>query len=143
MSKKSKDKGFLIRFSHEDHGADHFEVLWDSFRALFPKHSKRFEQLKLCNRIGDKLEEISVPGASFDRDGVRELHPGDQELLLRDDEFSKLKQMIEDEDIGWPQAKGKKVQAAIELIRAQKEIEVESAPVEESIERAQVAEPNQ
>lgn len=114
-----------------------FSALWLAFRATFPAQAKGYEQLKLCNRLGEKLEAMSkaapaVPVPACAACG-RPAEPGDAServpvrstLLLPEMEHLKLLAMVKSEEIGWSFQGGRNVEALIAALEAAPEVEVE------------------
>lgn len=117
--------------------AEMFGFLWTAFRATYPRKAAGFEQMKLCNRLGDKLEAISkaqpvLPGAACGKCG-RPTEPGDEgwrvptkhTLLLEAMEHEKLVSMLKDEQIGWLHAAGHAVERLVVALEAAPTVDVE------------------
>lgn len=101
-----------------------FEILYAAVRAVFPKHAKGIAQLRLCNRIMEKLEEISIESPQDQDEFARTLLPGRQELLLIGQEYDKLKSMVTDDDIGWTWRLGLVVEETADWIEKVEEVDV-------------------
>ena len=103
-----------------------FELMWTAFRLTFGRKSAGYEQLKLCNRLGEKLEAISKPmpvkeiplcetcgrPSSPSDDTARELVR--VALLLDAMEHEKLLSMLKDDQLGWTFAAGKSIEKLVE-----------------------------
>jgi hypothetical protein len=103
-----------------------FEMLWLGFRASYPRHAKGYEQTKLCNRIGEKLEAISIPAAVPADPDNRILDDAiEPAVLLHGFEHEKLKAMMNDAEVGWTWQAGRHVERAITLLNDAPEVEVQ------------------
>lgn len=114
-----------------------FSALWLAFRVTFPAQAKGYEQLKLCNRLGEKLEAMSKPaptpvvpeckacGRPPELGDASERVPTRSTLLLLDMEHQKLLAMVKSEEIGWSFQGGRNVEALVAALEAAPEVEVE------------------
>ncbi len=100
-----------------------FSLTWLGYRAAYPKHSAGYEQMKLCNRIGEKLEQMSKE-APTPQDAAERL-PTKSVLLLDGHEHEKLLAMLKSEEVGWTYLAGKEVEVLIEAMVSAPEVEVE------------------
>ena len=98
-----------------------FDLVWTAFRITFGRKASGYEQLKICNKIGDKLTEASDPG----NDDERKLKNKDARLLLEGHEHGKLLSMVEDEQVPWTYKAGPNVVRLIDALRTAPEVPVE------------------
>jgi hypothetical protein len=115
----------LAQFAKKD---DAFAVLWWAFRAGYPKRNTGYDQLKLLNRIGEKLEGISVEKANEIDQGARVLN-GKSVLLMPEMEFDLLLAMLKSgpptEVGGWTHVAGRVVEVVVEAMEKAEKVEVE------------------
>ena len=104
-----------------------FSILWLAYRATYPKQAVGYEQMKLCNRIGEALEAMSKE-APTPQDALERV-PMKGALLLAGTEFAKLVAMTKSEGIGWTHLVGRDVERLIGALEAAPEVEVEEKDV--------------
>lgn len=120
MSKK-KTKNHIVPFKHDEDGETKFKICFFAVRGIFPKHAKGIEGLRLCNKIMDKLDDISDPAINPDNENdefYRELSIGDQVIEFKGHEFSKFKAMVADDGIGWPPSLGRDAEMTIDWLNS-------------------------
>lgn len=106
-----------------DKKAQAFTLLWIAFRSSYGKQAVGYEQMKLCNRLGAKLEAISAETPT-PQDGTDRTLAKDT-LLVEGVEQAKLLAMVKAEDIGWTYSAGKLVEVLIEALEKAPTVEVE------------------
>lgn len=109
-----------------------FTIMWTAFRGAYPKMAAGYENTKLCNKIGAKLENISfaaprqgtLPGGVDGDLGARELKDG-ASLFLDGLEYDKFLAMMKFEEIGWTYEAGRLVEKLIDAVTTAPDVEVE------------------
>lgn len=102
-----------------------FLLVWLAFRATYPRKAAGYEQMKLCNRIGEKLEGISNETPAPDDPGARVLKSHGKVLFLEAMEHEKLLSMLKDEQLGWTHIAGRKIEQLTEAFEAAPAVDVE------------------
>ena len=117
-----------------------FQMLWTAYRAAYPKQAAGYENMKLCNRIGEHLEAISIEAPTPGRPACaacgRPAEAGDPNeraltkakknvLLLTGHEHGKLLAMAKSEEVGWTYLGGRDMEPLIAALEAAPEVEVE------------------
>lgn len=124
MSKKHNDVRKL-EFPDGEEGQEHFNILWTAFCLAFPGHAKGFEQLKLCNKIGAKLQSISEEMPDQERAVAPNRTLVDRSLLLELTQWEKLKAMVKSDDIPWTHRVGPRVEEVVEWLQASPVVKAE------------------
>jgi hypothetical protein len=126
MSKTAVTKARKLVFPEDGEIADrHFDIVWTAFCLAFPSHAKGYEQLKLCNRIGAKLESISEEAPGQETAAVPKRDRTADTLLLEEREFEKLKAMVKSDDVPWTHRAGTRVEEVVEWLETSHATEAE------------------
>jgi len=126
VSKKTAKKNARkLVFPEGEDGDGFFNIVWTGFCVAFPDMAKGFEQLKLCNRIGEKLQDISEEQPGQERAIAPDRTLFVRELLLEKTEWEKLKSMVKSDKVPWTHRVGPMVEETIEWLDACDEVEAE------------------
>lgn len=126
-----RNGAYQVKFPNEAEDAQGmFNILWTAFCLSFTTQAKGYENLKVCNRIGEKLQEISdeVPDQQFSMVMDRTLN--DNLMLLEPKEWDKLKVMVKSDEIPWTHMVGQQVEETVETLEACEQVETKMEVVE-------------
>ena len=114
---------YKVVFHDGKSGQEMFNILWTGFCIAFTKMAAGYEQLKLCNKIGAKLQAISTENEGQPISLVMNRTLIATFVLLEPREWEKLKAMIKSDDVPWTHLVGQQVEDTIEALESSKQVE--------------------